>query len=62
VSIRIRSLVDLSVMKRRPVAVAQTFAAADVCCVSFLLAVGAGLGTVLRPVSEALVVLVPAGC
>jgi hypothetical protein len=35
VSIRNRCTVDLSVMKRRPVAVVQTFAAADVCCVSF---------------------------
>jgi hypothetical protein len=35
VSIRNRCLMDLSVMKRRPVAVVQTFAAADVCCVSF---------------------------
>jgi hypothetical protein len=34
-SIRNRRLVDLSVMKRRPVAVVQTFAAADVCCISF---------------------------
>jgi hypothetical protein len=34
VSIRNRSLVDLSVMKRRPEVVAQTCAAADVCGVS----------------------------
>jgi hypothetical protein len=35
VSIRNRCLVDLSVMKRRPVTVAQTCAAADVFCVNF---------------------------
>jgi hypothetical protein len=34
-SISNRCFVDLSVMKRRPVAVMQTFAAGDVCRVSF---------------------------
>jgi hypothetical protein len=35
VSIRNRNLLVLSVMKRRPVCVVQSFAAADVCRVSF---------------------------
>jgi hypothetical protein len=61
-SARICRLLSLSVMKRPPVVLEQTFAAVDVYCVTFPAGVGAGLSTLLRPGSVTEMVPAEAGC